>query len=77
MFHKDDFEIPLESQLRLRVIADEVNECTDIEELQKQLIISARLVMTYQNILNRILKEQIMKNLGDFNALLESEDKLK
>jgi hypothetical protein len=67
----------LESQLRLRVIADEVNECTDIEELQKQLIISARLVMTYQNILNRILKEQIMKNLGDFNALLESEDKLK
>ena len=26
MFSKDDFDIPLEGQLRLRVIADEINE---------------------------------------------------
>jgi hypothetical protein len=77
MFSKDDFDIPLEGQLRLRVIADEINECSDIDELRKQLIVSAKLVMTYQNILNRILKEQIAKNLQDFNKLLEGEDKLK
>jgi|TARA_Y200000002_G_scaffold11071_1_gene9087 hypothetical protein len=77
MFSKDDFDIPLEGQLRLRVIADEINECSDIDELRKQLIVSAKLVMTYQNILNRILKEQIAKDLQDFNKLLEGEDKLK
>lgn len=77
MFSKDDFDIPLEGQLRLRVIADEINECSDIDELRKQLIVSAKLVMTYQNILNRILKEQIAKGLQDFNKLLEGEDQLK
>ena len=77
MFNKEDFDIPLEGQLRLRVIADEINECTDIDELRKQLIVSARLVMQYQNILNRLLREQITKDLTDFNKLLEGEDKLK
>lgn len=77
MFSKEDFDIPLEGQLRLRVIADEINECTDIDELRKQLIVSARLVMQYQNILNRLLKEQITRDLTDFNKLLEGEDKLK
>ena len=77
MFNKEDFDIPLEGQLRLRVIADEINECTDIDELRKQLIVSARLVMQYQNILNRLLKEQITRGLTDFNKLLEGEDKLK
>lgn len=77
MFNKEDFDIPLEGQLRLRVIADEINECDDIEELRKQLIVSARLVMQYQNILNRLLKEQITKDLTDFNKLLEGKDQLK
>ena len=77
MFSKEDFDIPLEGQLRLRVIADEINECTDIDELRKQLIVAARLVMQYQNILNRLLKEQITRDLTDFNKLLEGEDKLK
>ena len=77
MFNKEDFDIPLEGQLRLRVIADEINDCTDIDELRKQLIVSARLVMQYQNILNRLLKEQITRDLTDFNKLLEGEDKLK
>lgn len=77
MFSKEDFDIPLEGQLRLRVIADEINECTDIDELRKQLIVSARLVMQYQNILNRLIREQITKDLTDFNKLLEGEDKLK
>lgn len=77
MFKKEDFDIPLEGQLRLRVIADEINECTNVDELRNQLIVSARLVMQYQNILNRLLREQITKDLSDFNKLLEGEDKLK
>tara|TARA_R100001224_G_scaffold54395_1_gene31842 strand:+ start:323 stop:556 length:234 start_codon:yes stop_codon:yes gene_type:complete len=77
MFSKDDFEIPLEGQLRLRVITDEINECTDVDALREQLCASARLVMCYQNILNRLLKEQITRDLADFTMLLEGEDKLK
>lgn len=77
MFSKEDFAIPLEGELRLRVINDEINACTDVEELRKQLIVSARLVMQYQNILNKLLLEKITEDLTDFTGLLDKEDKLK
>lgn len=77
MFNKDDFNVSLEGQLRLRVITDEINECTNIDELRKQLIVSAKVIMQYQQILNRLLKEQIEKDMEDWTKLLETEDKLK
>ena len=37
MFEPEDFEVPLEKQLRLRVILDEIEHCTDVKVLQENL----------------------------------------
>ena len=74
MFAPEDFELPLESQLRMRVIHDEVDNCTDVKELQKQLKGATEMMMNYQHILHRILKEKIEENLTEFNKLLNPSD---
>ena len=68
MLSPDAFELSIEAQLKMRVITDEVDQCSDVEELRKQLIASARLIMHYQQMLNSILKEVIDKDLNDMIA---------
>ena len=53
------------------MITDEVDNCTDVKELQTQLKHATELMMKYQTILHRILKEQITKNLEDFTDKIE------
>ena len=36
MFTKEDFELPLEKQLRLRVINTEIDECSDIKSTTRE-----------------------------------------
>ena len=71
MFKVEDFELPLEGQLKLRVFNDEIDNCTDIEEVKKNLKQMCGLLMNYQHILNRILKEQIAKDLTDFSEVIK------
>ena len=63
MLNEDAFKLSMETQLKLRVITDEVKECRDIDELRKQLIASAKLIMHYQQMLNTVLKAFINKDL--------------
>ena len=65
MLSQDAFKLSMETELKLRVITDEVSECRDIEELRKQLIASAKLIMHYQQMLNTVLKQVIHKDLDD------------
>ena len=37
MFKPEDFEMPLEKQLRIRVIDKEIDECNDIDALRENL----------------------------------------
>ena len=73
MFDPQDFQLSLESQLKLRVIKDEVDECSDIKQLQEQLKAATELMMKYQTILNRLLREQIEKNLTNFADKIEKD----
>ena len=73
MFTPEDFQLSLESQLKLRVINDEVDSCKNIAVLQQQLKASTELMMRYQTILNRILKEQVLKNLTDFTDKIKED----
>lgn len=70
MFKVDDFELPLEMKLKLRVFTDEIENCTDIDELKGTLKKTCSLLMNYQHIINRILREQIEKDLTDFAKVL-------
>jgi len=74
MFKPEDFNLPLESELKLRVLTDEIDECDDVTVLRSNLKDMAKLLMNYQNILNRVLKEQITKNLEDFEKMLQGKE---
>ena len=36
MLNEEDFVLPLEKQLRMRVISQEIDECQDIDALQRE-----------------------------------------
>tara|TARA_R110002050_G_scaffold299714_1_gene466086 strand:+ start:225 stop:464 length:240 start_codon:yes stop_codon:yes gene_type:complete len=63
MFNKEDFEITMEKELRLRVINDEINHCHDLEELRKQLINVTRLFTQYQHLLEIAVKQLLVQDL--------------
>lgn len=65
MLPKEMFELTLEQKLKLRVIKDEVKECTSMDDLKEQMIKAADLIMHYQSILNVLLKKTIDKDLND------------
>lgn len=67
MFNPQDFELPLEKQLKMRVIIDEVNECTDVKTLQENLIACATCLQKYQHLLTVTLEKQLTSDLKDFS----------
>lgn len=69
MFTPEDFELGLEQQLRLRVITDEINECSDVKVLRECLCNTSALVMKYQHILTSLLREKIAQDLTDFTEM--------
>ena len=37
MFSPSDFEVPLEKQLKMRLVYDDIDKCTDVKALQDNL----------------------------------------
>ena len=63
MFNKEDYDLPLEKQLRLRVIDDEIDHCDDIEVLRNSCKAVTAMLTTYQHLLAIAVKKQIEKEL--------------
>ena len=77
MFEASDFEMPLEKQLRIRVIDKEIDECTDIDALRENLKQCACSLMKYQHLLSVTLRKQIEKDLENFSGkIIEEVDKM-
>ena len=66
MFEPQDFTLPLECDLKLRVINDEIEDCTDPKILQDHLKQVTKLVMVYQNMLSQIVKRQLTQDIEEF-----------
>ena len=66
MFKESDFELPLEKELRLQVIKKEIEECSDINELKKQLSSCAESLMKYQQLLAKAVEINL---IGHIEAL--------
>ena len=76
MFKPEDFQLTLETQLKLRVVNDDIDKCNDINALKEQLKGSVKLLMNYQQIIETMIKEQITKDLTDFGVVIkELEDR--
>ena len=75
LFNAEDFELPLESQFQLVKIKDEVNSCQDIDELKKQTIKVAELVMNYQHLLRKAVTDLIECKIDLPPELTSHDDK--
>ena len=67
MFAKEDFEISMEKELRLRMVNDEINHCNDIDELKAQLINVTRLFTQYQHLLEVAVKQLMVQTVSDLD----------
>lgn len=69
MFNAEDFELPLQKKLRLRMIKDEVTECNDIDLLKQNLIDCCDSLLRHQHLLTVTLEKQ----LHHMNEMLPDE----
>ena len=75
MFKSEDFKLPLEKVLTLRVITDDIDTCKDVGVLQTSLKDTTKLLMTYQHMLGKVLQDQIHANLAKMFDEDSSKDK--
>ena len=66
MLNPEDFELPLEKQLRLRVISKEVDECTDVDALRENLKTCAESLMRFQHLCARMAEQQLKGFMNEF-----------
>ena len=70
MFKAEDFEVPLEKQLKMRLVYDDIDKCTDVKALQENLKQCADQLMKYQHLLSITLQKQLEQELS---KLLEEQ----
>lgn len=75
MFEPDDFKVPLEKELKLRVILDEIEECTNVETLQENLKQCTKTLVSYQHILARITERQLKSEVDKLIGIIEVSEK--
>ena len=76
MFEPEDFEVPLEKQLRLRVILDEIEHCTDVKVLQENLKNCTQTLLSYQHILAKVTERQLKEEIKLFTGIIDTTDEL-
>jgi len=72
MFKPEDFEIPLEKQLKLRVVYDDIDKCNDVSALQENLKAVVEQLTKYQHLLSVTLQKQLEQELT--NMLAEAKE---
>ena len=66
MLNEEDFKLPLEKQLRMRVISQEIDECSDVEALRENLKTCAESLMRFQHLCARMAEQQLKGFMNEF-----------
>ena len=66
MLNPEDFELPLEKQLRMRVISQEIDECSDVDALRENLKTCAESSMRFQHLCARMAEQQLKGFMNQF-----------
>ena len=66
MLKPEDFLMPLEKQLKMRLVEDDIDKCTDVETLQANLKACAESLMKYQHLLGKVLEAQLTAELENW-----------
>ena len=67
MFKPEDFQIPLEKQLKMRLVYDDIDKCSDVKALQDNLKACAEQLMNYQHLLSKAIEAQLKAELNKWD----------
>jgi len=67
MFSPEDFQVPLEKQLKMRVIFDDIEGCNEVNVLKVSLKSTVEQLMKYQHLLSITLQKQLEAELKEFS----------
>ncbi len=67
MLSEESFQMPLEAQLKLRLITDEIKKCDDVKQLQENLVATTELVARYQAMMGVLIKDMIEMEITVIN----------
>lgn len=73
MFKSEDFQLPLEKQLRMKIIEQEITECTDINVLKEQLISCSNTLMQYQHLLGKAVEANLHHFINEWSDTVDKE----
>ena len=73
MLNPEDFELPLEKQLRMRVISQEIDECADVDALRDNLKTCAESLMRFQHLCARMAEQQLKGFMNEFLDTMDIE----
>ena len=73
MLKKGDYDLPLEKQLRLRVIINEIDECEDREQLKENLKQCAESLMKYQHVCAKLAEQNLRGFMGEILSTMGVE----
>tara|TARA_B100002052_G_C15698102_1_gene513807 strand:- start:36 stop:293 length:258 start_codon:yes stop_codon:yes gene_type:complete len=74
MFTSEDFELPLEVQLKLRVVYDDIERTDDTAALKDNLKHLTRLLMQYQHLIKNLLMKQLESESSNILKQIEVSD---
>ena len=66
MLTPEHFELPPEREFMLVKVKQEIDDCSDVRELQKNLKQLVDQNAKYQHLISKLLEEQIRKDFDDF-----------
>ncbi len=67
MLSEESFQMPLEAQLKLRLITDQIKKCDDVKQLQDNLVATTELVARYQAMMGVLIKDMIEMEITSIN----------
>ncbi len=73
MLKPEDFEIPLEKQLKLRMMYDEIENCDDRDALKENLKLIVEQNARFQHLLGKILQDKLHDELNKWITNVEQE----
>jgi len=66
MFKPEDFNLPLEKELQVRIIEKEIDDCQDIDVLKNHLKQCSKSLMNYQHLLGKACEYNLEAFMTDW-----------
>ena len=75
MFLSEDFELPLEAHLKLRLVFDDIDKADDVKALRENLKHITQLMIQYQHLIKKLLMRQLEVEASNLLEQIEVDDK--